>query len=109
MQFSRIQLENWRNFSTVDVQLQNRAFLVGANASGKSNFLDVFRFLRDLVNPGGGFQEAVSRRGGVSAIRNLGARRNTNVAIEVDGVIGVTGMVNVVSLFGQPPEPTDTV
>jgi predicted ATPase len=85
MQFSRIRLENWRNFSEVDVALQTRAFLVGANATGKSNFLDVFRFLRDLVVPGGGFQEAVNRRGGVSIIRNLAARYpRTNVEIDVD-------------------------
>lgn len=85
MRFSRISLENWRNFSNVDVELQNRAFIVGANASGKSNFLDVFRFLRDLVTPGGGFQEAVNRRGGVSVIRNLAARHpRTSVTIEVE-------------------------
>jgi predicted ATPase len=85
MQFLRVHLENWRNFSTVDVAVQTRAFLIGANASGKSNFLDAFRFLRDLVMPGGGFQEAVIKRGGVSVIRNLAARHpNTNVLIEVD-------------------------
>lgn len=83
MQFSRVELENWRNFSTVQADLQTRSFIVGANASGKSNFLDAFRFLRDLVTPGGGFQDAVNRRGGVSAIRNLGARRPSNVVIEV--------------------------
>ncbi len=85
MQFSRIRLENWRNFSQVDVALQTRVFLVGANASRKSNFLDVFRFLRDLVSPGGGFQESVTRRGGVSFIRNLAARHpRTDVVIEGD-------------------------
>ena len=52
MQFSRIKLENWRNFSISEADLQTRAFIVGANASGKSNFLDVFRFLRDLVTLG---------------------------------------------------------
>jgi predicted ATPase len=83
MRFSYISLENWRNFGRVDVPLQNRAFLVGPNASGKSNFLDVFRFLRDLVAPGGGFQASASRRGGVSRIRNLGARRSPDVAIQV--------------------------
>lgn len=41
MRFSGIYLENWRNFGQVDVPLQNRAFLVGPNASGKSNFLDL--------------------------------------------------------------------
>lgn len=85
MQFSRIHLENWRNFSEVDIRLQNRAFIVGANASGKSNLLDVFRFLRDLATPGGGFQESVTNRGGVSIIRNLAARHpRTDVIIEVD-------------------------
>lgn len=83
MRFSRVILENWRNFDRVDVRLQDRAFLVGPNASGKSNFLDVFRFLRDLVVPGGGFEQAATSRGGVSSIRNLAARRYPDIAVEV--------------------------
>ena len=82
MRFSHIYLENWRNFGHVEVPLQNRAFLVGPNASGKSNFLDVFRFLRDIVTSGGGFQKSVADRGGVSLIRNLAARRYTDIVIE---------------------------
>lgn len=84
MQFSRIKLENWRNFGEVDVPVATRVFLVGANASGKSNFLDALRFLRDLVGTGGGLQEAVRDRGGVSTIRNLAARRVTRVTLDVD-------------------------
>ena len=83
LRFTRIRLENWRNFSRAEVELRDRAFLVGPNASGKSNFLDAFRFLRDLVAVGGGFQEAARRRGGVSAIRSLAARRNPDVVLEV--------------------------
>lgn len=83
MHFSRIELENWKNFARVDIPLQLRAFLVGPNASGKSNFLDVFRFLRDLASVGGGFREAVGIRGGVSAVRCLAARRNPDVRIHV--------------------------
>ena len=41
MRFRRLRLWNWRNFVDIDVELQRRAFLVGANASGKSNLLDV--------------------------------------------------------------------
>ncbi len=82
MRFSRIKLENWRNFQEADVPLQNRVFLVGANASGKSNFLDAFRFLRDIVMPGGGFERSVADRGGVSRIRCLAARRHPNVSID---------------------------
>ncbi len=83
MRFAQLKLENWRNFDQVDVRLQDRAFLVGPNASGKSNFLDVFRFLRDLVVPGGGFEQAVTSRGGVSSIRNLAARRYSGIVVEV--------------------------
>lgn len=84
MRFSRILLENWRNFSQVEVALQNRAFLVGPNASGKSNLLDVFRFLREIVIPGGGFEQAVANRGGVSRLRYLSARHpSTDIIIEI--------------------------
>jgi predicted ATPase len=81
MMFCRLALKNWKNFADVDVDLQNRAFLVGPNASGKSNFLDAFRFLRDLASTGGGFQESIARRGGVKAIRCLAARRISDIEI----------------------------
>lgn len=80
---SHIKIKNWRNFREADVTLGNRAFLVGPNASGKSNFLDVFRFLRDIVKPGGGLQKAVSDRGGISKIRCLAARQHPNIELEV--------------------------
>jgi len=82
--FRRLRLKNWKNFVQVDVALQGRVFLVGPNASGKSNLLDVFRFLRDLASSGGGFQEAVSRRSGVRAIRCLAARRYPDIEIYVE-------------------------
>ncbi|HEX30485.1 TPA: chromosome segregation protein SMC, partial [Candidatus Poribacteria bacterium] len=81
--FTHIHLENWRNFTDVNLELQRRVFLVGPNASGKSNFLDVFRFLRDIVSIGGGFQEAVRKRGGISKLRCLAARRNPDIGIKV--------------------------
>jgi predicted ATPase len=79
---SHITLKNWKNFREADVSLGTRAFLVGPNASGKSNFLDAFRFLRDICKPGGGLQHAVKQRGGLSKIRCLAAREDPNVSIE---------------------------
>lgn len=83
MRFTRITLENWRNFRHAQATLQERVFMVGPNAAGKSNFLDVFRFLRDLVLPGGGFEKAIADRGGVSSIRSLAARQAPDIVIEV--------------------------
>ena len=78
-----IRMENWRNFVRVEVPLQRRVFLVGPNAAGKSNFLDAFRFLGDIVAVGGGFQEAVDKRGGVSRIRALSARRYPEIRLQL--------------------------
>jgi predicted ATPase len=81
---SHLTVKNWRNFQRVNVPLRERQFIVGANASGKSNLLDVFRFLHDIAKvEGGGLQKAVKDRGGVSKIRSLAARRDPEVAIEV--------------------------
>lgn len=82
MRFTKLKLANWRNFRSVDIDLPLRVFLVGPNASGKSNLLDVFRFLRDVVS-GGGFQKAVAERKGVSRIRCLAARQYPDIGIEV--------------------------
>jgi len=83
MKIRKITLRNWKNFAQAEADIQDRVFLVGPNASGKSNFLDAFRFLRDLTSTGGGFQEAIARRGGVTAIRCLAARRYPDVTISV--------------------------
>ncbi|MHB8599867.1 MAG: AAA family ATPase [Ktedonobacteraceae bacterium] len=83
MRFTKLHLENWRNFTHVDVALQNRMFLIGANATGKSNLLDVFRFLRDIVRVGGGFEKAVEDRQGVTLLRNLFAKASDTVVIDV--------------------------
>lgn len=80
---THLRLENWRNFTQVNIDLSRRTFLVGPNASGKSNLLDVFRFLHDLVAIGGGLQEAIRKRGGVSRLRCLAARRHTDVLVSI--------------------------
>lgn len=81
--FTALRIENWRNFVKLDVDLQQRIFLVGPNAAGKSNFLDIFRFLHDIASPGGGLQHSVDRRGGVSSVRSLAARRSSDVLVGV--------------------------
>ena len=84
MIISRLKLANWRNFTEVDVPLRDRAFIIGPNASGKSNLLDAIRFLRDVAKrEGGGLQVAVRRRGGVREIRSLASHSGSSaVAIE---------------------------
>ncbi len=83
LRLTHLKLENWRNFSRAEADLARRVFVVGPNASGKSNFLDALRFLHDIVAVGGGLEHAVRKRGGVKPIRCLAARRYPEVAITV--------------------------
>ncbi len=83
LRITKIMLEKWRNFREVDVALAGRVFLVGPNASGKSNFLDAVRFLRDIVVAGGLSKAVIEKRVSVSAVRCLAARRYSDIGISV--------------------------
>ena len=84
MLITHLVLKNWRNFRSLDIPLREVSFLLGPNASGKSNILDVFRFLRDVSKTqGGGLQKAVADRGGITKLRCLHARKDPGVQIEV--------------------------
>ncbi|MCC5840714.1 MAG: AAA family ATPase [Opitutales bacterium] len=91
MRITRIELKNWLNYQKLDSgPLADRVFIIGANAAGKSNLLEALRFLRDVALPagkkpqGGGLQNAVTEmRGGLSKLRCLNARNDTEVRLTV--------------------------
>lgn len=90
MYISRFKLRNWKNFQSIDAPLGERAFVIGPNASGKSNFLDALRFLRDVSRDG--LRKAIDdQRGGISSVRCLAARRHSHVEIAVEMRTGNAG------------------
>lgn len=84
MRFTRVRASNWRNFKTLDFDIDSRLFIVGPNASGKSNLLDLFRFLGDVASPGGGLASALADRGGLSKVRSLFARNHDGGRLVLD-------------------------
>jgi len=97
MKIRRLALKNWMNYQHLETkELRDRMFVIGPNASGKSNLLDSLRFLRDValaagVKPsGGGLQKAVNDRGGLSKVRCLNAKNDNEVLFEV----GLEGSAN---------------
>lgn len=85
MVITKLEARNWRNFRKVTVDFKERMFFVGPNASGKSNLLDIFRFLHDIAKQkGGGLQQAVSERGGISKIRCLATRQSSDIVIGIE-------------------------
>ncbi|MHC3130004.1 MAG: AAA family ATPase [Candidatus Bathyarchaeota archaeon] len=47
-----IRIDNFKSFKKLDVTLNQFNVLIGANASGKSNFVSIFSFLKDIVSNG---------------------------------------------------------
>ena len=86
MQITHVTAHNWRNFKNLDFAVADRLLIVGPNAAGKSNLLDLFRFLGDISRKGGGVAAALEARGGLSRARCLFARNNHKgeLAIMVD-------------------------
>lgn len=84
MNVTRVEIRNWRNFREAEMNLGQISYVIGPNASGKSNLLDVFRFLRDVCKQaGGGLQAAVKARGSITKLRCLHARKPPEVWIQV--------------------------
>jgi predicted ATPase len=89
MKFRKIILRNWKNFREAEVKIGDHLILIGGNASGKSNFLDAFRFLRDISSEGGSLQKAVLCRGGMRNVRNFYVKQEeVSVRVEMEDDFG---------------------
>jgi AAA15 family ATPase/GTPase len=81
MGIKRIRIENFKSFKKLDVELKDFNILIGANASGKSNFIHIFEFLRDIVN--NGLDNAISMQGDVEYLRNVSIGHTDNFTVEI--------------------------
>ncbi len=64
---NRVILRNYKSIATCNVKLGPLTYLIGANGSGKSNFLDALHLIRDALN--GTLDNALNERGGLSEVR----------------------------------------
>jgi predicted ATPase len=81
MGVKRISVTNFKSFERLEIELGKFNVLIGANASGKSNFVQIFEFLRDISNHG--LDNAVSLQGGVEYLRNINVGASENFSLKV--------------------------
>lgn len=105
VQITQLKLQNWRNFRSVDLALQQRMFIAGPNASGKTNLLDALRFLHDIARPEGNLLRAVKDRGGIAHVRSLHARQASNIRVEVTFAIDDDQWTYALELSGSRSRP----
>ena len=63
---TKVRVKHFRSIEDAEFTLAPLTVLVGPNASGKSNLLDIFRFLGDTAREG--LDSAIRTRGGIGAI-----------------------------------------
>jgi len=68
MAITNITVSNFKSFKDLDLALGRFNVVIGANASGKSNFVEIFKFLQSLER--NSIEDAVSLHGGASSILN---------------------------------------
>jgi predicted ATPase len=79
---TRVWAKNFRSIEFAEIELSPLTVLVGPNASGKSNLLDVLRFIADAVRDG--LDTAITDRGGINSIgRRATGGRTYGLAIGV--------------------------
>lgn len=81
MAIKKIRVTNFKSFKKLEVELGKFDVLIGANASGKSNFIQIFRFLRDITKSG--LDNAISMQGGVEYLRNINIGSSENFSVDV--------------------------
>ncbi|XXX41976.1 AAA family ATPase [Sorangium sp. So ce119] len=83
-----VRAKNFRSLRDVKVELQPLNVLVGPNASGKSNFLDLIAFLGDAVRED--LRPAITKRGGFEQVAFRGGARQAQartVEITVEAIV----------------------
>jgi len=80
MAIKRIQVSNFKSFKRLDLELGQFNVIIGANASGKSNFVQIFRFIRDISNLG--LDNAISLQGS-EYLTNIGLGRPQTLSLKI--------------------------
>jgi predicted ATPase len=81
MKLTRLRVKNFKSFKKIDVSFGNFNVIIGANASGKSNFVSLFKFLKDIVTEG--LEDAISLQGGINWVRNVNSSPWEHLAVEL--------------------------
>ncbi|MDB6072088.1 MAG: chromosome segregation protein [Verrucomicrobiales bacterium] len=78
----RLTLQNYRSIGSCSIRLAPLTFLVGPNASGKSNCLDAIRFVADALRTS--LDHAIRERGSINEVRRRSGGHPVNFAIRLD-------------------------
>jgi predicted ATPase len=82
---TRVVLRNYKSIGQCDVRLGPLTYLVGANGSGKSNFLDALHLVRDAL--AGSLDNALNERGGLAEVRRRSSGHPNHFGIRLEFIL----------------------
>lgn len=80
MKISHIECENIKSFKKLSIDLIDFNVIIGLNGSGKSNFILLFKFIKDILSTS--LKKAIKNQGGANHLRNY-YEQNDNATIRL--------------------------
>lgn len=77
----RIQVKGFKSIREMDLELRPLNVLIGANGSGKSNFLEVFRLLNQIVEER--LQYYVAKEAGANRLLHFGSKTTSEIELKL--------------------------
>lgn len=79
---TNIEVENFKSFKKFNLNLNDLNIIIGENATGKSNFVEIFEFLRDIITRD--FKEAIRIHGGLEFLPNVNIKDKNPMKIKLE-------------------------
>jgi len=76
-----IQVRGFRSLANVDLQIRPLNVLIGQNGAGKSNFIELFTFVREVVEER--LQQYAAKRGGAERLLFYGSKRTPQLFVNL--------------------------
>lgn len=80
-QLRYVKVEGYKSIKSQNVPLKNINILIGQNGAGKTNFISLFRFLRNLIN---GNLKVTSQKYGAESLLYYGSKETNQILIQLD-------------------------
>lgn len=81
MALKKLKVKNFKSFKEIEIDFNHLNVLIGANAAGKSSFVQIFEFLRNIIKHD--LKNAISMQGGIEYLRNINLSDQKPLQIEV--------------------------
>lgn len=81
---SKIKLSGFKSIKSTEIDFNNLNVFIGANGSGKSNFISFFQMLQFFLNNHEGLPEYVGRNGGAHALLYFGTSVTNSIEAQLE-------------------------